>query len=373
MNSANSFNLIEFSRRQIEVARVLGIPVKIDYRWFVVFALMMGLTAMSITNEFKDLSSPVALFLGALTTVAFFLSIFGHELAHALAAKVEGIKTTEIVLHPFGGLARMEREPDNPRAEFRIAIAGPGASFLIGIMFLVAASIAEAGGIRIGSALFGLLFFGNVLLAIFNLFPGYPLDGGRVLRAFLWYRGHELNEATRLTGRAGQLIGIALVALGAFVAIFRGDLFTGIWTILVGVFLLDAASGIVGFTLKSEKLTVGEVMSSPLTIKPEIFVSQFIDHTLPLHRQTAFLVGQDKRLHGVLSLEDLKKIPRERWHKTQIREVMRPVSEDFFVNSTTKLNEANALMRENGIGALAVLDHNGMLIGFLQKGKIRKA
>ena len=363
--------MLEFFRRQIEVARVFGIPVKIDYRWFFVFALMMWLTATNIPKEYIS-NQLFALLLGGATTLAFFISIFGHELAHALAAKFEGIETREIILHPFGGMARMKREPDNPRAEFRIAVAGPAASFLFGIVFLIATLATSAAGAELPAALLFLLFFGNILLAIFNLFPGYPLDGGRVLRAVLWHRGYELNEATRLTGRCGQLIAITLIIFGSYVAFVRGDLFTGIWTILVGVFLLDAAAGIVGYTLKTEKLTVGEVMSSPFTIKPETFVSQFVDHTLPLYRQTAFLVGQDKRLHGVLSLEDLQKLPREKWHKTQIRQVMRPVSDDFFVDSGTKLNDARALMRENGIGALAVLDHNGLLVGFLQKGKIRK-
>jgi Zn-dependent protease len=364
-------NILEISRRQIVVARVFGIPVKLDYRWFVVFALMVWLTAINIPKEYQ-LTPLAALLLGALTTIVFFLSIFGHELAHALAARIEGIETREIVLHPFGGVARMQREPDNPRAEFRIAIAGPATSFLLGILFLIGAFASETAGVKIGTALLFLLFFGNILLAVFNLFPGYPLDGGRVLRAFLWHRGYELNEATRLTGRAGQLIALALTAFGVFIVFVRGDLFTGIWTILVGLFLLDAAAGIVGYTLKTDKLTVGEVMIAPFTIQPETLVSQFVDNTLPLYRQTAFLIGREKHLHGVLTLEDLKKLPRADWHKTPLRTVMRPVSEDFFVSAATKLSEAKDLMRQNGVGALAVLDGNGLLVGFLQQGKIRK-
>ncbi len=366
----NAMNVLEFSRRQVQIARVLGIPVKADYRWFVVFALMMWLTATNIREYVSD--QFVALLLGAATTLAFFISIFGHELAHALAARLENIQTQEIVLHPFGGLARMEREPDNPRAEFRIAIAGPAASFLFGILFLAAMLVVYAAGSKIAAALFFLLFFGNVLLAVFNLFPGYPLDGGRVLRAFLWHRGYELNEATKLTGRCGQIIAIALIIFGSFITLMRGDLFTGVWTVLVGVFLLDSASGIVGYTLKTDKLTVGEVMSSPFALKPDISVSQLIDTILPLHRQTAFLVAQSNQLHGVLTLDDLQKLPRESWHKTKVQQVMRPVNDDFFVDSATRLQDARELMRENGVGALAVLDHNGLLVGFLQRGKIRK-
>lgn len=360
-----------FFKQQIEIARVLGIPVRIDYRWFFVFVLMMGLTASNIPKEY-GLAPLVAVLLGALTTIAFFLSIFGHELAHAIAARLEGIETREIVLHPFGGLARLAHEPDTPRAEFRIAIAGPAASFLIGILFLFATIVSDRAGVGIAAALFFLLFFGNVLLAIFNLFPGYPLDGGRVLRAFLWKQGYDLNEATRFTGRCGQFIALALVAFGLFVALWRGDLFTGLWTVLVGLFLLDAAVGIVGHTLRIEKVTVAEVMTPPVSIKPETTVSHFIDHTLPLHRHTAFPVALDKRLYGILMLEDLKKLPRSNWHKTFIRDVMRPINEDLFVAPAVRLNDARELMKENGAGALAVVDERGFLIGFLQPGKIRK-
>lgn len=361
-----------FLKRQVEVARVLGIPVRIDYRWFFVFVLMMWLTAENIPKSY-NVPPLMTLLLGAVTTFVFFASIFGHELAHALAARLEGIGTREIVLHPFGGLARLAREPDTPRAEFRIAIAGPASSFLIGLFFLVLASIAHAGGVSdVVVALLGLLFFGNVLLAIFNLFPGYPLDGGRVLRAFLWKQGYDLNEATRMTGRCGQVIAIALISFGLFITIVRGDLFTGLWTVMVGIFLLDAAVGIVGHTLKAERVTVGEVMSPPVIIRPETTVSHFVDHTLPLHRYIAFPVALDKRLHGILTLEDLKQLPRAVWHKTIIRDVMRPINEDLFVSPTVRLNEAHELMKENGAGALAVVDERGLLIGFLHRGKVRK-
>jgi Zn-dependent protease len=365
-------SITSFFKQQIEIARVLGIPVRIDYRWFFVFVLMMWLTASNIPKEF-GLDPLAALFLGALTTAAFFLSIFGHELAHALAARFEGIDTREIVLHPFGGLARLAHEPETPRAEFRIAVAGPAASFLFGILFLVATLISDQAGAGTAAALFFLLFFGNVLLAIFNLFPGYPLDGGRVLRAFLWKQGYDLNEATRMTGRCGQLIAIALIGFGLFVTVWRGDLFTGIWTVLTGVFLLDSAVGIVGHTLKAEKITVGEVMTPPVAVKPEATVSQFVDHTLPLHRQAAFPVALDKRLHGILTLEDLKKLPRTVWHKTVVRDVMRPINEDLFVSPAVRLSDARELMNENGAGALAVVDDRGLLIGFLQRGnKVRQ-
>ncbi|MBC7795253.1 MAG: site-2 protease family protein [Pyrinomonadaceae bacterium] len=365
-------NFFQFFRRQIEVARVIGIPVRIDYRWFFVFAITVWLMAKNVPQHRLENDPFVAILLGTATTIAFFLSIFGHELAHAVAARMENIQTLEIVLHPFGGLARLQREPETARAEFRIAIAGPAASFLFGIFFLLLASAARTLELPAIATMLFVLFFGNILLAVFNLFPGYPLDGGRVLRAFLWSQGYELNEATRITGRCGQLIAVVLVVFGLFVAILREDLFAGLWTVLVGLFLFDAAAGIVKHTFTVEKITVGEVMSTPITLKPETPISQFVDSTLTLHRNSVFPVAENKRLHGIFLLEDLKKLPRESWYKTPIRQIMRPVQDDFFASISMRLSEAREIMRENGVESLAVIDDEGLLIGFLQRGKIRK-
>jgi CBS domain-containing protein len=211
-----------------------------------------------------------------------------------------------------------------------------------------------------------------MLLAVFNLFPGYPLDGGRILRAFLWKRGKELNEATILTGRAGQVIALALTFFGLFIAFVRGDFFTGLWTVLVGLFLFDSAAGIIKQTGEFAAVKVDEVMSPPVPIAPDSTVLQFVDRTLPLYRQTAFPVSKDRHLYGILFLEDLKKLPRDEWNKTKIKDVMRPIENDYFIEKDVLLSEAQKLMRENGIGALGIIDEQGHLVGFLQRGRIRK-
>ncbi|HEX8250940.1 MAG TPA: site-2 protease family protein [Pyrinomonadaceae bacterium] len=364
-------NVIEFSKRQLLVAHVFDIPVRVDYRWFGVLILISVLTAVNIPAELIE-NFAVRLVLAFISTLVFFASILFHELAHAFTARREGVEVLEIVLHPFGGLARFRREPDTPRAEFRIAIAGPFASFLLALVFLLLAGLSLFLQTDILTPLLTMLFFGNMLLAIFNLFPGYPLDGGRVLRAFLWRRGTDLNEATITTGRAGQIIAIALISVGLYISFLRGDFFTGIWTVLVGLFLLDAATGIIKQASKNENFPVEEAMTLPVAVAPEASVLHFIDHILPVHRQSVFLVARDRQLYGVLTLADLKKIPREDWHKKQILEIMRPVTTDYFVENTSSVADARELMRANGIGALGVIDENGELVGFLQRGKIRK-
>lgn len=362
--------ILEFFRRQLQIAQIFGIPVRIDYRWFLVLILMSWLTAIYIPSTMVE-DILAKLILGFIATIVFFLSIFIHELGHCLVARMEGVEVRDIVLHPFGGLARFRRAPDTPRAEFRIAIAGPATSFLLALLFLALTGISNALLLNALTPMFFLLFFWNLLLAVFNLFPGYPLDGGRVLRAFLWKRGKDLNEATILTGRAGQVIAGALMVVGSIITLGRGDI-TGLWTVLIGFFLYDAAKGIIHETNESEKVKVGEVMSLPFAVLPDDNVLHFIDNILPLKRLATFLVAKDKQLYGILTLEDLKELERNMWHKTKIQDVMRPITHDYFVETETLLTDARELMRHNGIGAVGVIDEKGELVGYLQKGKIRR-
>src|SRR5918997_416807 len=291
--------------RQVRVARVFGIPVRIDYRWFAVFALSTWLIAENFRRglwELPPFDASTSWVIGVVTTLLLFLSIFGHELSHALVGRMEGIEIEEIVLHPFGGLARLKREPDTPGAEFRIAVAGPAASFLFAVLAFGAYQIALRGGYRTAAAILFFIGAGNLLLAVFNLFPGYPLDGGRVLRALLWRRTGDIREATRLAGICGMLIAAILIIFGVYMVIaptFR-SYFMGFWSVLVGLFLFDAAYSVVKSVRPRIRNVVSEAMSSPFSIEPDLLVSHLIDSVLPLHRQVAFPVAQNKQMHGML-------------------------------------------------------------------------
>jgi len=361
---------LEFFKRQFVIARVSGIPVRADYRWFLVLALMSWITASGIHSLTGNIFT--SFLFGLTTTLVFFASIFIHELAHAVAGRMENVQVVEIVLHPFGGLTRFRHAPDTPRAEFRSAVAGPAASFLLSLFFLGVMAAFNALEADILARLFFTLCLLNFLLAVFNMFPGYPLDGGRVLRAYLWKRGTDLNEATILTGRCGQVIAAIFIAFGVAVALVQADFFTGFWTILVGLFLYDAAKGIIKEVKDSEEKIVEEVMQLPISIAPEIDVLHFVDRILSLHRRTIFPVAKDKQLYGMLTLEDLKKLPRSDWSKTKIQSVMRPITPDYFVETDTSLTEAREIMHENGIGAVGVIDGYGNLVGFLQSRKKTK-
>jgi Zn-dependent protease len=364
--------------RQVRVARVFGIPVRIDYRWFLVFAFTTWLMAYTFTNVdtgiggVRHLSPAVAWVTAAVATLGLFLSIFGHELSHALVARLEGIETEEIVLHPFGGLARLRSEPDTPGAEFRIAAAGPAASFLFGALAFGAMNLVTWGQGPVWATLL-IIFVGNIMLAIFNLLPGYPLDGGRVLRAFLWRRSGELKQATRRVSQFGQIIAAVVILYGIYTALRSGAYFIGLWSVLVGLFLWDAARAVYRAHGGGGARTVADAMGAPFALEPDTPVSRLVDEILPVRRQSAFAVARGGRLHGIVTLEDLKKLPRERWHRTPVSEVMRPVAPEFFVAPHSPLGRADELMRRNGAGALGVIDDAGRFVGFLQRGRIRRA
>jgi len=375
--------LTQLFNQQLTIARVYGIPVRIDYRWFAIVALSVWLIASNLQSHALQLGNVqmpplrplTAWILGIITTAGLFLSVFGHELSHALMARAEGIEIDEIVLHPFGGLARLRTEPQNPRAELRIAAAGPAASFVFALLAFGGTQIAALGDYAATFVVFFLIAAGNLLLALFNLLPGYPLDGGRVLRAILWRKSGNMNEATRMAGICGMLIAGMLILFGVYILIAPNwrptqPYFMGGWSILVGLFLLDTAAKLVKGTQGGRLVSVADAMSQPIAIEPGLTVSRLVDDILPLHRQTSFPVAIKGQLHGILSLEDLKSLPREKWTRTTVQSVMRPISPQFFVDPSTTLDSAQQIMNENGIGSLAVVNAQGKLVGFLHKGKV---
>ena len=373
-------NLPGIFKRQILIARVYGIPVRIDYRWFIVFAMSVALIAANVRKYPLQLfkftlpatGDAVAWTLGVVTTLGLFLSVFGHELSHALMGRTEGIEIEEIVLHPFGGLARLKTQPENPKAEFRIAIAGPAASFLFSLIAFGGMILTLTLHFDFGTAFFFFIGAGNLLLAVFNLFPGYPLDGGRVLRAIIWKRSGNIRDATRIAGFCGQLMSLVLIAFGIYMALaptFRAY-FMGLWSVLVGVFLLGAATSVVRST--RESATVAQAMAPPIAIEPDLPITRFVDEILPLHRYVTFPVAHDRRLLGILSLEDLKKIPREKWRGLHALQVMRTVDAHLFVPENATIESVNELLEHNGVGAVGVVNGSGELVGFLRRGRLRK-
>lgn len=355
--------LINSFKKPFTLGHVAGIPVRADARWVFVLIFTSFIIAGGISSTIGNWA--VSLVFGVVATLVFFLSIFVHEFAHAAVAKTERLRVVEIVLHPFGGLTRLVHEPETPRAEFRIAIAGPVASLLLAVAFGGGAAGAFSAELNVLGQILVTLAIGNFLIAIFNMFPGYPLDGGRVLRAYLWRNGRDLDEATLLTGRCGQIIAGLMMVTGIGLAVITRDLFTGAWAFLVGIFLYDSAAGIIAELAKMKKIKVDDVMLLPPTVRSDATIQEFVDHILPRERQPIFIVADDRQMYGMLLLTEAKRIDPSKWRSTLIRDVMRPVDEHQFVETGTSLVDARSMAGNNRIGAVGVISSDGRLVGIV--------
>ncbi len=388
--------------RQFQSGRIFGVPLIIDYSWPPVAALHVW-----VVSKFwlaTRMEHPLPLFsnliVGGAITALFFASVLIHELSHAFAARMEGLRIHDIQLHIFGGWARLIGEPPTPMAELRIAVAGPVSSFLLAVFFWLWLFVAQGLGggstaSQIAGAAFLYLAAANLFLAVFNLLPGLPLDGGRALRAILWQRRKDILSATRTTMKLGVWLSYLLIAYGLLLvasALMRGRLWqefmAAVWLLVLGVFLKSAAENdyrhrerqYAGEQTRRDdgnrwnvSGTVGAVMRSPaVSVSPELSVAEFIDRILANHRHTHFPVARDGRLHGVLSLDRLRQEPREKWERLTISEVMKPIDESLFITVHASVEHARHKLTTNGLGFLAVIDQDGLLIGRLNAKDLEK-
>lgn len=286
-------------------------------------------------------------------------------------------------------------------AEFRVAIAGPASSFILSLTFAAGLVFVQLIGSRNLVAI-GIietcyyLMWANMLLAMFNLLPGLPLDGGRALRAILWHRRKDILSATRTAKRMGVGIAYMIISYGIFLigfGLYRGtlwqDFMMAVWFFVIGVFLKNAAES--DYRHREQQHaheqeirknveewrvagTVGSVMQSPvITVLPEMKVSEFIDTVLAEHRLTYYPVSRDGRLHGVLSLERLRRVPRDEWERKVIEDVMEPISETYFISVRASIDHAERKLKSNPLGFLAVIDGDGFLVGALSAADIELA
>ena len=389
--------------KQFQLGRIFGIPLIIDYSWPPVAVLHIW-----VVSRFwmvAEVQPPFPLWhnliIGSVITALFFASVLIHELSHAFAARMEGIHIQDIQLHIFGGWARLIGEPPTPMAELRIAGAGPVSSFLLAVFFWLWLFVAErlsGSSMEAQAAGAALLYLAaaNLFLAMFNLLPGLPLDGGRALRAILWQRRKDILSATRTTMKIGVWLAYLLISYGLLLvasAAMRGrlwqDFMAAVWLLVLGVFLKSAAENDYRYRERQsadEQIrrddgkqwdvsgTVGAVMRSPaVSVTPELSVAEFIDRVLTAHRHTHFPVARDGRLHGILSLDRLREEPKEKWERLTVAEVMNPIDESLFITVRASVDHARRKLKMNSIGFLAVIDPDGHLIGHLNSKDLEKA
>ncbi|HSB12142.1 MAG TPA: site-2 protease family protein [Blastocatellia bacterium] len=354
------------------LGRVFGIPIYAHYSWLPVFPFYAWAIASGLLpKEAPGLSVAQYWGLGVATTTLLFVSVLAHELAHATMARAEGLGTGNITLYMFGGLATLNGQPAQPKSEFKIAVVGPAASFLIGTIFFVAVEVLLRGTTHraFGQVLrhLGLV---NWFLAGFNILPGLPLDGGRVLRALIWRYNKNFRAATHQAIRSGLMIALTLIGAGIYSFIMVPDYgITGLWMTIIGLMIalmLGTTEGRNRGPWRVKRGTVEDVMNRDVVqIPPTMKITDFINKVLNNNYHTSFPVVQDRRLHGMLLLDELKQVPREDWSRFEAREVMRPVDASMFIEANMPIAQAQSMLTHNGLGRAVVLDSNGLIVGYV--------
>lgn len=317
----------------IRVGSVSGFEITLDYSWFVIFFLILGtFGGVVFPAHSPDLSRASHLAMGLVGTFLFFGSLLLHELAHAFAARARGVEVEGITLFIFGGMARTRREASTPGDEFFIAGVGPLASLAIAATLYGVAWVGPEAGIgEAVTVVAEYLAFLNVLLAVFNLFPGFPLDGGRLLRATLWRVTGSFVTATRIATGSGRVLGWGIIGLGLWAFLAGGAVVGGLWLVFIGWFLTHAARASYQQVLLQElmrPLTARQTMTpDPETVPPDLSVDDLIHQYFLRRPYNSFPVTEDEVVVGLVTLTDVKGLAREDWEGRIVADVMTPLHE----------------------------------------------
>ena len=356
------------TRHNIPVGRVLGIPIGLDYSWFVIFGLLTWMLAGSYyPAEFKDWSPILYWVVGAATAIMLFVSVLLHELGHSVVALRYKIPVRSITLFLFGGVAQIGSEPPSAIAEFLIAIAGPLVSLVLAIIFYAMEPL--VAGIEPLLGLVKYLAYINAALVLFNLIPGYPLDGGRVFRAIVWASTRNMRRATLIAANVGRFFAFLFIIVGVW-QIFSGNFGGGLWIAFIGWFLDNAASAQV-HQVMFQGLLVGHRVSQAMntqcaSVSGSLTLQELVDNHILTSGQRCFLVNRGDDTLGLMTLHRIKGVPRSEWVTTSASQVMLPWEELKHVDPDAELWAALQEMDRDGVNQLPVTrDHK--VIGMLSR------
>ena len=355
---------------------ILGIKVVAHYSWFAIVALIVwALTVGWFPRVLPGRPLAHYLTLGVITAFFFFASVLVHELMHSVVAVRNGIPVRRITLFLFGGVAEILSEPREPKTELKVALAGPATSAAVAAACWAAVVLMgdEPGrpGLQLAIAY---LAVANTVLLGFNLLPGMPLDGGRVLRAIVWQATGNLRRATRIASIAGQAIAGLIVIAGVAIALFGGNVWTGLWIILIALFLRQAAQTGYRQLLLREALQGVRLMSvmtpEAVTVPPNITISDLIDKYLLRYHFTSYPVVSEGRPVGLITIRSVKRIGRDRWSTTTVSQAMIPITSGTSVAPDDDIPTAMAKMNSSGQTRLPVIDTSGRLVGIVSRRDI---
>jgi len=356
--------------RPFNIVKLAGINIGIDFSWLFIAILLSWTLAMGFFPfAYPNLTPKAYWLMGIVGMLGLFVSVVLHEMGHALMARRFNVNIEQIILFIFGGVAEMKKEPPSPKAEFLVAIAGPAVSVLIALcMYFVSAIGTQLGWSVLITGVTSYLAMINVVIVIFNLIPAFPLDGGRVLRSILWWWKDNLGWATRISSRLGSGFGFVLIFLG-LLSLISGNFFSGIWWMILGLFLHQAASFsrtqyYVKRELENEK--VAKFMTkNPISVPEDITIKDFVDrYVYQSHHHLYPVTDPSGKLLGYISLKEVKSLKPQEWEKTHIKDVMISKSSLQTVTPSMSALEALNLIHQSEISTLLVED-NGQLAGLL--------
>ena len=333
----------------IPVGRIFGISVRLHYSWFIIFALVIWSLAADYLAVYPEWGLVTAVAAGVITSLLFFVSLLAHELTHSLVAQRHGIPVKSITLFLFGGVSQISEEPHEARTEFLIAIVGPLMSLFLGIVFWSLWFFLPPA-LDILAAISFWLGWINLALAAFNMVPGFPLDGGRVLRAAIWWRTRDLNRATRLASYVGRGVGYLMMAGGAWIG-FHGDWSGGLWLALIGWYLAVTAAGSNRYSAMQQALEghfVSEVISDCVAVSPDLSIERLVDEYIVPTGRRCFIVVREGITVGLVSLQEVKGVLRDMRARILVSQIMKPVDKLKGVSPADDLATAmNILTQEN--------------------------
>ncbi|MBI4503618.1 MAG: site-2 protease family protein [Gemmatimonadetes bacterium] len=360
----------------IRLGKIFGLEVRVDYSWFLIFFLILWSLTMGVfPADYPGKPAGTYVAMGIVATLLFFASLLAHEISHSIVARRRGIPVEGITLFIFGGMAHTRMEAEEPADEFIIAGVGPLSSLLIALLFGVLGAVGNRlGWSPAATIVTRYLAYINVALAVFNLLPGFPLDGGRLFRAAVWKYTGDLTKATRYATNGGKLLGYALMAVG-FLQMFMLRNFGGLWFVFIGWFVRTAAEA--SFAqhrlLRSlEGIRARDVMSSPPeTVSPDLSVQQFVDEHILRGRHRAYPVVEDDHPVGLITLEQVKAVPRGEWGSRTIRDAMAPLDGVAVAERQEKMTEIlQKLARSTGGRVLVV--SNGHVEGLITRSDLAR-
>jgi Zn-dependent protease/CBS domain-containing protein len=358
----------------LELGRIAGIRIGIHWSWLAVFALFVWTLSANVfpaTNP--DLGAGTHLAMAFVAAALFFGSVLLHELGHALQARRERIEIEGITLWLFGGVATLKGAFRSAGAEFRVAVAGPIVSLLLGVLFVSVALLDPPEAIEGVAAWLGYV---NIALLVFNLAPAVPLDGGRILHAALWQRSGDFARSTETATAFGRGFGYVLIAGGAAIAL-AGNAFSGVWLAFLGWFLLSAAGAEGRYATARhalEGLLVRDLMArEPVTVHPDLTLGQVMDDVVWRKRFTTYPVAEDGIPLGLLPFRRMAEVPREQWDARRVRECMLETAAVPVYAEDTDALEAFAGLTQTEIGRGLVVDGDGRLVGLLSVTDLARA